>query len=223
MPDCCSLATLGTLFSSRKIEVIDIDTNRVIASWPIPVQGWPGDITAKRVAELLKTPKRPEHAGFKINTNATSQALHTRKWQDLPELEQLLRLDTCEGKVRTISGGAVDQKPVLVAADWRLRLPQSYRNILCNEHGIFINSPYLPEHLDLIWLGYNGELRLSSYVEAEQTKIGGAYYPSVLVDIEVTDGNLVVHRLFLTRTEQEERWRIDKGISYSIPIGAPTN
>ena len=215
---------LKSAFSKFQVSVFDRNAGSIILRWAAPTSGWPGDKTAKKLAELFKVSISPDLNAVAVNKDAMAKRAVTNSLVKLQpaELEAMYKKDSCSGKVIITSDSELDTNSTLVATDWQFRLPKNFRGIMCNENGIFISGAWQPEDLDLIWLDHSGKLERSSYVRAERTKLGGGYYPSKLISAELQGSNLIVHRAFFKNISKANEWAIDKELEYLIPLNNST-
>lgn len=207
-------------FSERtNIKVTDRKTGKMILNWNAPVSGWPGDQTGKKLAELLRVQK-PNFLKININEKASTNEFHTQQLTDLPpnKVRELLTSAPCLGKLKSVEEKRIDHKPIIKGDSWQIRTPQNFREALCNDHGIFINRAWHPEDLDLIWLQYDGKLKLISFIKGPKTKMGGEYYPSKLISIQLNGNAIIAHRAFIIQDRSSGNWKIDKEIKYTLPL-----
>jgi hypothetical protein len=211
---------LKTILAKVKISIFDRKSGKVILSWAVPRSGWPGDKTSKKLAELMQISKKDDLKKVLKSTNSTSEIIVSKALRELSsiELEELYKENTCTDKLKVTSNKLIDSHSMLVASEWRFRLPRNFRGITCNQNVIFISSAWQPEDLYLIWLDNEGTFKLSSYVTAKRTKLGGGYYPSKLLSVEFNDNKLLAHRVFFKNIDGQNLWVIDKEIKYTIPI-----
>lgn len=211
---------LKTVFSKVKISIFDRNSGETILSWAVPATGWSGDKTGKKLAELMQISKKYDLNKVIKSTNSTSELIFSKELRELSsiELDELYKENTCSDKLKVTSNKLIDSHSMLVASEWRFRLPRNLREITCNQSGIFISSSWQPEDLYLIWLNNDGTFKFSSYVTAKRTKLGGSYYPSKLLSVEFNGDKLLAHRVFFKNIDGKNQWVIDKEIKYTIPI-----
>ncbi len=208
------------IFAKVKISIFDRTSGEVILSWAAPISGWPGDKTGSKLANLMQISKKNDLNKVIKSINTTSKLIISKELRQLSslELEKLYKESTCSDKLEITSNKQVDSHSTLVSSEWRFRLPRNFREITCNKNGIFISASWQPEDLYLIWLDNDGSFKLSSYVKAIRTKLGGGYYPSKLMGVELNENHLIAHRVFYKKVYSPDQWIIDKEIEYTIPI-----
>lgn len=208
-----------SLFANKKITVFDRKTEKTILNWPAPVGGWPGDKTAKRLAELVNVPSEPDLNALILNDRAISKVIENTNSSVLTstELNQLSAYSSCNGKIELAFDGNQYFRSI-VSSNWQLLLPRDFNGMLCTDKGVFISSAWQPEDLDLIWLAYDGTLKMSVYVKANRTKLGGEHYPSTIVSAHAKGDQLVVRRAFFKQSNSINEWALDKEIEYIIPL-----
>lgn len=208
-----------SILAKNKISVFDRKSGKTILQWAAPIDGWPGDKTAKRLAALMSVPKEPNLNSVKANNRASSKIEESVGFNELTteELKYLTANSSCNGKLDLTFDDSLYLKS-LVSSNWQLRLPRDFNSMLCTDEGVFISSAWQPEDLDLIWLSYDGKLEMSTYIKVQRTKLGGEHYPSTIVSAYSKGEDLIVRRAFFKQINSGNKWALDKEIEYTIPL-----